>query len=290
MTKLCHRCGTQHTASDRFCKSCGAKLDEQESVLQTKPESSGSLPRLSVDYPKINRRIRIKNKQWKVVRFSWLTAALFLIVVVLTFVDGSPVSGFFALSFIGIFISISSVVVALVFGSRAKKLDKLISGENVLASWQLGTKEKSEFVATMYRNEKTKNRALFVITTFLVVIIFGAFILLIDEGASGMLVVMLMLITVLALFAFGMPAYYKAKNLKGDGLVLIGKNYAYVNGFFHNWDFPLSGMQEVKTVETPFRGIFIQYYYYDRTLKHTEELLIPAPEIIDLNALLKILN
>ena len=78
--------------------------------------------------------------------------------------------------------------------------------------------------------------------------------------------------------------------MKGDGNVLIGKKFAYINGFFHNWDFPLSGIKKVKIVEKPFYGLFIQYYYTDRTLINTEELTIPAPKDIDLQMVLNELN
>ena len=97
-----------------------------------------------------------------------------------------------------------------------------------------------------------------------------------------MFLVMIILIALIALFAFGMPKYYRAKNAKGDGNVLIGKKYAYINGYFHNWDFPLSGIKKAHLIQQPFYGIHIKYYYTDRTFTNTEELNIPAPQNVDL--------
>ncbi len=238
-----------------------------------------------IDFQKINQNLRIKNSQRKPITVSLLISLISVVVVVLTFSESSPLKGFYALSLVGIFVGISALVVAFVFRSRAKKLDTLISGENILASWQLNDQQKAAYSGFLYKNEQTKNKAILIITSILIAVIFGGFILFIDEGKAAMFLVMLALLALVTLFALGMPAYYRSKNRKGDGLVLIDRKYAYINGFFHNWDFPLSGIQKVKIIENPFYGLFIQYYYYDRTLKNTEELSVPAPSGFDLKSL-----
>ncbi|RUA12376.1 MAG: hypothetical protein DSY82_01445, partial [Flavobacteriia bacterium] len=122
---------------------------------------------------------------------------------------------------------------------------------------------------------------------FIAIIVFGIFILVIDEGKMAMFLILLGLIAFLAAFAFGMPFYYRFKNLRGDGKILLGAKYAYINGYFHNWDFPLSGLSKVKPIKDPFYGINLIYYYTDRTLKNSEELFIPANEDIDIKALVE---
>ena len=101
-----------------------------------------------------------------------------------------------------------------------------------------------------------------------------------------MLAVLAGLISFLALFAYGMPFYYKISNKRGDGKILIGAKYAYINGYFHNWDFLLSGLSKVKAINKPFYGINLVYYYTDRTLQHSEELFIPVNEDIDIAGLI----
>ena len=126
--------------------------------------------------------------------------------------------------------------------------------------------------------------------SFIAIIVFGLFILFIDEGKLAMLGVLAGLIVFLTLFAFGMPYYYRYKNNKGDGHILIGAKYAYINGYFHNWDFPLSGLSKIKIINEPFYGIHLTYYYTDRTLNHSEELFIPANENINLNEIIQSLK
>lgn len=244
----------------------------------------------SIDLQKINSSLKVKNSQQKAVVISWLVALVGAVLALLTFTDGSPLYRAHAVTLISIFIALGGFIVALILGSRAKKMKTLISGENVVASWLLTSQEKRAYVDLLFQHEKEKNKAILWITTTLIVVVFGIFIIVIEEGRGVMLLVMIALIGIIAAFALGMPAFYRNKNLKGDGVVLIGRKFAYVNGFFHNWDFPLSGIQKVKAIEDPFHGLYIRYYYYDRTLKNTEELHIPASPDMDVKKIVSLLK
>lgn len=254
----------------KFCYNCGKQLAGNEKEF---------------DYQSINRNLKIKNSQSVVVRGAWWVTLAAVLLVILTTLEESPLYGMHLFTFLGGFIALGSLVVALIFRARAKKLSTLISGENVVAAWQLSQEEKAIYSHYLFAHERSKNLLILGITTFLIVVIFGLFILLIDEGKGAMLVVMLGLIVILSLFALGMPIFYRQKNLHSDGIILIGRKFAYVNGFFHNWDFPLSGIQKVKPIDKPFYGLFLQYYYVDRTFKNTEELFIPAPPGTDVHNL-----
>jgi hypothetical protein len=82
---------------------------------------------------------------------------------------------------------------------------------------------------------------------WMIVILFGLislpFIFFLEGGE---MLYFLLIMGSLILIVFGtsrfFPWYYRRHNLKGDRQVLIGSKYAYVNGYFHNWDFPLSGL------------------------------------------------
>ncbi|MCB0663791.1 MAG: hypothetical protein KDC24_13675, partial [Saprospiraceae bacterium] len=143
------------------------------------------------------------------------------------------------------------------------------------------------YVQHLYEEMTSKNKAMYLVIALLTVIIFGITILVIDEGQLFMAIVGVGLLVLLALFAFGMPTYYKNSNLKGDGIILIGSKYAYLNGYFHNWDFPLSGLEKVKKIKKPFYGLEIHYFFTDRTMTHTMEIQIPAPTNIDLDAVIE---
>jgi hypothetical protein len=149
--------------------------------------------------------------------------------------------------------------------------------------------DKRKYTNNLFRVKKTKNTALFIITSILLVVIFGLFILFMEENDERLYMALtgLGILLFLAIFAFGFPYYYKWVNSRKDGHVLIGAKYVYVNGYFHNWDFPLSGLQGIKTINDPFEGVLITYYYTDRTLRHTESIEIPTATYVDVDALIK---
>jgi hypothetical protein len=235
----------------------------------------------------INQRITLENNQQPIVNKFLIAAGVFAILMILPSMEWSPVAGFWALAFISFFLFICSLIIAWMFRSRSKKLQKLISGESLLAEWTLTPEMKEHYINYYFEQERGKNFAIFTVITVIAAFVFGLFILFIDEGKLFMLGVLGALILFLSLFAFGMPYYYRYTNRKGDGKILIGAKYAYINGYFHNWDFPLSGLSKVKIMKKPFYGINLVYYYTDRTLQHSEEIFIPANEDVDLEGLVQ---
>lgn len=296
MERICKNCGSQLATENYFCPYCGIKQPEYSSEEIETKEAHGLIQERrnttdgDIDFQKINGRLKVKNSQQKAVVISLIVSLIGVILTFLTFNEGSPLYKAYAVTLISIFIAFAGLIVALILRSRAKKMKTLISGENVIASWQLSHQKKTEYANFLFQNEKEKNKAIMWITTVLIVVIFGIFILVMDEGKGVMFLVMIALIGIIAAFALGMPAFYRKKNLNGDGVILIGRKFAYINGFFHNWDFPLSGIEKVKMIEKPFHGLYIQYYYFDRTLKNREELNIPASPDIDLGHIVSLLK
>lgn len=232
----------------------------------------------------------IKNRQWRKAKSAGFFAFVTAMTVILPFQAWSRLKGNYALSFVALFLFLSSVAVTIIFSNRARKMDKLISGEEIISSWTLDDEAKNAYVNHLFATEKGKNSGLFIVITLFMVLFFGLFILFMKEGRWMMFLFFLIIIALVALFALGMPYYYRYRNNRGDGYVAIGRKYAYVNGFFHNWDFPLSGLKEVKVIQKPFYGIKLRYYYYDRTLRNEEVLTIPANRNTDLKRLIEKLN
>jgi len=230
----------------------------------------------------INQNITLENNQDSITKRFLYAALFFGVVTFLPFVGIEMFEQVFALTLIGIWLGISSLIIAWMFNKRSQKLQSLITGESLLASWQLESRQKEAYVKYLFEYEQGKNKAIFTIMVIMFVLIFGIFIAVIDEAQLAMFLSMIGFISFLSLFAFGMPYYYRRTNRNGDGKILIGAKYAYINGYFHNWDFPLSGLSKIKTIKEPFYGIYLVYYYTDRTLRNTREIMIPANADIEL--------
>lgn len=277
--KYCVKCGSPLASGARFCTHCGSEVPAVVAENRGENESAVSS---TIDFTAINGRIGLQNSQTKVARISRYLAVFCFVMMVLPFQEWSPVAGMWALAMISLFFFLAAVIVSFLFRSREKKLQTLITGQNLVAHWTLTLSEKERYVRVLYTNELRKNKGILLVIVAFSTVVFGLFILLIEEGRLPMFLVYVGLIGLLSVFALGMPAYYRYQNLKNDGLVLLGAKYAYVNGYFHNWDFPLSGIKKARPINSPFYGLLIQYYYTDRTFKNTEELLIPVPKDIDL--------
>jgi hypothetical protein len=294
--KFCTNCGAKLTEGAKFCTNCGTKImdgNNENKITEKKEQLPVSeLPNdlTSTELKKLNNAITLKNNQTGIFKKAIYSAIFFGLVILVAIMDFDALPIHPAIVMISIFFLLMSLVIAFMFRSREKKLQSLLSGENLIAAWTLTDNEKRNYVNFLYSNEKSKNMGLLIVISVLAIVIFGIFILVIDEGKLFMFLALIGLLVFVSFFAFGMPYYYRNQNLKNDGKILIGKNFAYINGFFHNWDFPLSGIKKVKMIKEPFYGLYIKYYYTDRTFTNTEELNIPASEWIDLTPLVAVLN
>ena len=290
--KYCENCGSTLKKGSKFCTSCGAEIKVTNLKEKEPKKSTKSLTKEAntIDFNTINKRIRIQNSQSKIVKRSRYAAFLFFILMFLPFLEWSPFTGAWALAFISFFLVIVAIIVGYVFRSREKKLSTLISGENLLAHWELSRELQKKYVDTLYKNEIQKNKGILIAVGIIAAVVFGLFILTIDEAQFFMFLVYIGLMVLMSIFAFAMPAYYRYQNRKNDAQILIGAKYAYINGYFHNWDFLLSGIRKVQIINKPFYGLHLQYYYTDRTFTNTEALDIPAPDDLDLQELIKALK
>lgn len=230
---------------------------------------------------------KVKNRQKTTSMVLGVFAFIFALIMVLPFFDNNPLTGIWALAFIGIFLTISLFVIAKIFQSRAKKMDGLLSGTELLANWKLD--KELILIYSQYKKSKAleKNKVVMWIVGILFVVITIPFLFFLeDDERFGFLLIIGSVFLIVLFSSLFFPNYYFRKNNKGDGQILIGSKYAYINGYFHNWDFPLSGLSKVKVIKSPFYGINLTYYFTDRTWQRSEELIIPAPENVDLNILI----
>ncbi len=232
---------------------------------------------------------KIKNKQKRTVK-TFVYLGLFLTVLEIYFIYADE-HDFkydikYAAIFLLIFFIISCFTIAYMFHLRSKKLEQLLNGSKLIAHWKMDKKLTKLYVNELYLRKSGFNKIVFIVIASMFVLISIVFLFILEEGEySTFYGIIFTILLILAFFAFFVPPFLKYLNKKGDRMVLIGKKFAYVNGFFHNWDFPLSGIEKVEVITKPFRGISIEYYYNDGNLRHSEQIQIPAVSSVDLQAL-----
>ena len=196
----CTECGENLKSEAKFCSNCGAKIIKSRTTEEKKTFSKMSLLDEN-EINKVNKKIKLQNSQSRVVKGSWYSAGLFLLIIVMAFmnIDALPIHP--AIVMISIFLFIMSVVIGFMFRSREKKLQSLITGEKLLASWTLTTVQKKAYVKYLFEHKKGKNLAILKVISVMAIIIFGVFILVIDEGKLAMFFVLIGLLLFLAFFA-----------------------------------------------------------------------------------------
>jgi len=229
-----------------------------------------------------------KNKQRSTARTFYMLTVVAALIAVAPFVFGQPFAAAPAMSFLGIFLTLFFFVAAIMFARRAKKMDSLQTGEKLLAHLEMTDEMKKQYATTLRDESRVKNKAMMWIISVLfgIVIIPFLFFLKTDEIGGFLLIMGSVLLIVFSASKF-FPGYYYRKNLKGDNQILIGEKYAYFNGYFHNWDYPLSGLTKVKAIKKPFHGIQLAYFYTDLTWRHTHEIKFPLPKNFDPNPIVE---
>ena len=145
----------------------------------------------------------MENSQWKMVYISLIAAVLFIILMFVgSGMDG--MSGGYAVSFISFFLMLTSFAVALLFYTRARAMDDILGGKDLLAHWVYPEDETRKSAEREYVSYMENNRALlYVVGGFLVIamvlmIIFGGEA---GVGTAGLLFVVLIIVAIVSVVA-----------------------------------------------------------------------------------------
>lgn len=224
---------------------------------------------------------KIKNRQAKAARNSLIVAGFSAVLVVLPFYEGNPLSDLWGISFIALCSLLTSLIVALMYHNRSKKMKSLLNQTKLLAAWDMDQKMKDIYVSEFRREIYSRSKMLLWIISGFFAFFITIFLFIVKDDWPLFLGIMGLAYLVILIAGLSAPPYYTSRNRLGDGHVLIGAKYIYINGYFHNWDFPLSGLSSIEPISKPFRGIELIYFFTVRRNVQTQEIRIPTPDFID---------
>jgi hypothetical protein len=224
---------------------------------------------------------KVENRQAKAARNSLIVAAFSAVLVVLPFYEGNPLSDIWGIAFIALCSFFTSLIVALMFQKRSKKMKSLLNQSMLLAAWDMGKQMKDIYVAEFRREIYSRSKMLLWVITGFFVFFTVIFLFIVKDDWPVFLGIMGSCYLVIFIAGISAPPYYTSRNKRGDGHVLVGSKYIYINGYFHNWDFPLSGLSRIEPISKPFKGIELVYYFTVRRNVQTQEIRIPTPDFID---------
>jgi hypothetical protein len=178
-----------------------------------------------------------------------------LISTVLIFLPGllqiDGMKGGYAISFVAFFIAVCGVVIALFFRGRAASLDRLMQGGKILAHWTYPPDQWQDYTEVELKDQKENNKVLFLITAGWAVLFGVLFLIFGGEAGRVVLLVMVGLILVLAVFAFGMPRRWYRRQKDRFGEVWIGEDGVYFQDAFTQWNHGGARLDKVEIIDKP---------------------------------------
>jgi hypothetical protein len=162
----------------------------------------------------------------------------------------------YALTLFGLLIFITGLVTLWLYRPRAKALARILSGQGLLAHWVYDPARAEENAAREFAEYRERNRALFIITAILIVVI-GAPVLVIPLARDGALDgsdpialiivgVYFAIIPLLALVAYVTPRLAYRRALADGAHAYIAEDGVYYNGALHTWRQPLCDLLQVE--------------------------------------------
>jgi len=201
---------------------------------------------------------------------AFLTALPFLIGM-----DG--MSGGFALSLVSFFFAISGVIVAIIFGSRAKALDGIVSGKDLLARWSVDPQTRKSAIELEFSEEKKAKAGLFLVVLVITVVIGLGFVLVDREAGPIVFLVLLCVLVLVGLVAWSTPRLRRHRSLRATGEILIAKDGAYVNGMFHTWRLLGAKLEQALYTEGTPPVLAITYSAPVRYGRQSYTFTVPVP-------------
>ena len=185
--------------------------------------------------------------------------------------------GGYALNFVGIFVVIVGAVVGLVYRARAATLQKILAGENLLAHWHYEPGEWQRYAGAEFERERTEKRSLFWLVMAITVVIGGACLIFDPEAGKWVALVLIGMLAILAVLAFGVPHLEYRRNRRSTGEALISSDGIYLNGRLHLWSRLGSRLVGVALVEGDPAAIEFTIAYPSRTGTQEDVVWVPIP-------------
>jgi hypothetical protein len=223
---FCPKCGYQLKPDASFCGSCGENiLPDQQNTFE-----KGD----SITFSALGPEFKMPNTQQRIVNIWLILMVVFTFIVFLPSIIGlDGMDGGFAMSFVSGFMVLTCIIVILVYRSRAKLMDKILSGEGRIAIWKYSPEEWMRFTAIDFEAEKKAKKLLFLLVSAISVIV-GVILMIVVKDIL-ILFITLGIIPLVSIPAFLAPRMRYRKLLQSESKALIAEKGVIVGKMFHLW-------------------------------------------------------
>jgi len=222
------------------------------------------------------------NSERRVVRIWLVIGALAILAIALPPIVGMNMMGSgYALQFVSFFGLIVAVIVVIVYSQRARRLERILSGERLLAHWQYGGEEWRRYAEAEYRTQRGEMLGLLVVVDGMMVVIGLFFALVGGEAGRAVFLGLLGFAILLALGVWLLPYLRYRRDASGTGEAYISPLGIYLNGSLHIWDALTARLESVEVVSSGAPGmtsiLAVAYSFLTRAGRQTTTVRIPVP-------------
>lgn len=231
---FCPKCGYQLKPEAGFCGSCGENIKPIQQITTAEIFQNAGSERITPKFQLYGQEFSMKNSQRRIVNLWLVLMLMFLFCIFVPSIIGlDGFDGGFAMSFTAGFMVIMSVVVIFIYRSRARQLDKILTGEGRIAIWRYSQDEWVRFIAADFEDEKKSKKMLFLVVAVIAIIV--GILLMISLKDPLALLIALGIIPIVAIPAFLAPRARLNKLKKSEPKALIAKKGVIVGKMFHLW-------------------------------------------------------
>lgn len=274
---FCTQCGNQLKPDARFCGNCGENIRPGLTTPTNFPFHQPNLVDVAKEILKPAEEFTLKNSQRRIVNLWIILGAFFIFLIFFPSIIGlDGFDGGFAISFVSGFMVLSSLVVIFIYRSRAKQLDKILSGEGRIAVWKYTPKEWERFTTIDFEEEKKVKKQLFFLVSVICVVI-GIIMLLIVKDIL-ILFISLAIIPMVAIPAFLAPRARFHKLSNSEPKAIISEKGVVVGKMFHLW-IGLGATLDQVVLAIDENPPILEFHYSmpTRTGRQEETARIPVP-------------
>lgn len=277
--KFCTRCGNQLQPDVRFCASCGPPTPIATKNFADQAGRSQTSRNVGPDLNDNARDGKLPNSQRRIVNVWLFITLIFLIGIFLPSWIGTDAMGDgFGLSLLSGFFALIGLIVVFIYRSRAKQMDKILSGEGRIAYWHYAPEEWFRFVVVDFEEEREMKRNMFFLVAGISFIV-GIVLAFLVEEPMLILIIIAGIILLVSIPAYFVPRYRfrTLKNSKAEAI--ISKNGVLVGKMFHLWIGMGARLDRVSiNVETDPKMLEFSYSMPTKNGRQHETARVPVPQ------------
>lgn len=225
-----------------------------------------------------------KNPQ-KTVAVVWLIIAAVMLVVMIApwLMDADMMSWGYGVSMVALIMLITALVVTWMYFSRAATLERMLSGDGLLARWSYQDDEWSQYTEEEFERQKKAKLGTFGLVAGIMLLVGVGFFIFEPHGGRYVLLTMLGIGLIIGSIVFVVPRINYARNRRAIGQseqgpeVLISPSAVYLNRSLHAWNSFGGRLENVRLQQGTSWLIEITYSYPSRHGRQNETIHVPVP-------------